>query len=90
MPINIRIHPNEYELGVVTSNSNEALALKAVRDAPGGSFDALRETVPLSETALTGALYRLRKKALVVRDDEGRYDVSSYAVFRVADALVLT
>ena len=90
MPINIRTHPKEYELGIVTSNSNEALALKAVRNAPGSSFTDIRDAVPLSEAALTGALYRLRKKDLVVRGADETYDVSSYAVLRLADALVLT
>lgn len=88
MPLHIPTYPDEaFESLPVRPNSNEGRVLKAVRDAPGSDQDTLAETVPLDDSALSGALYRLRKKDLIVQADDGTYDLASYMVLRLADSL---
>jgi DNA-binding IclR family transcriptional regulator len=88
MPIHISTLPEEYYDGLpVQPNTNEACVLKAVRSAPGSTRSELAETVPLDDSALSGALYRLQTKEMLVHDEEA-FDLPSETVGELADALV--
>lgn len=87
MPLHMPTYPDEaFDSLPVESSSKEAVVLKTVREDPHSSVETLASAVDLDEEAVRGALYRLREKDLVVkRGDE--YDLESYVVVRLADAL---
>ena len=69
MPIRVDVLK---ELGgtPVSAHTNEAVVLKALHESspPTATVDLVRE-VSLDQSAVEGALYRLSKKELVVRED---------------------
>lgn len=71
------------------SRTNEAAVLHALvdRDAPASAAE-LAEAVAFDRDAVDGALYRLRRKELVVKDEAG-HGAASDEVERLAEALVI-
>lgn len=74
---------------IANSRTNEAAVLHALteRDEPA-SADEVAEAVAFDRDAVDGALYRLRRKELVVKSEAG-HEVAGDDVELLAEALVV-